>query len=68
MDLLNNGGQCLILRPSGLQPVLLVENGRRPDDCSAGGGYGRSELNTIAAMVAEHRASLLEDWYEFFGR
>jgi hypothetical protein len=32
------------------------------------GGYGRQELNTIAAMVAEHRDALLEDWYEFFGR
>ncbi len=32
------------------------------------GGYGRPELNTIAAMVIEHRDKLLEDWYEFFGR
>ncbi len=32
------------------------------------GGYSRSELNTIAAMVQEHREELLESWYEFFGR
>jgi hypothetical protein len=32
------------------------------------GGYGRSELNTIAVILEEHRATLLESWYEFFGR
>lgn len=32
------------------------------------GGYSRAELNTIAALVAEHRDTLLESWYEFFGR
>jgi hypothetical protein len=32
------------------------------------GGYGRSELNAIAATLEEHRVTLLESWYEFFGR
>ena len=31
------------------------------------GGYSRSELNTIASMLEEHRGSLLESWHEFFG-
>jgi hypothetical protein len=31
------------------------------------GGYSRSELNTIAASIEEHREELLESWYEFFG-
>jgi len=32
------------------------------------GGYSRSELSTIAAMVQSRREDLLESWYEFFGR
>lgn len=32
------------------------------------GGYNRSELNTIAALIYEHRNTLLEKWHEFFGR
>ena len=32
------------------------------------GGFNRAELNTIAQLVQEHRATLLERWYEFFGR
>jgi len=32
------------------------------------GGYSRPELNTIATMVEAHRDTLLESWYEFFGR
>ena len=32
------------------------------------GGYSRTELNTIATLVQEHRDELLESWYEFFGR
>lgn len=31
------------------------------------GGYNRVELNTIAALLHEHRDALLESWYEFFG-
>ena len=31
------------------------------------GGFSRSELNAIAKLVDEHRAHLLESWYEFFG-
>jgi hypothetical protein len=32
------------------------------------GGFNRAELNTIAKLVYEHRETLLERWYEFFGR
>jgi hypothetical protein len=32
------------------------------------GGFNRAELNTIAKLVQEHRETLLERWYEFFGR
>ena len=32
------------------------------------GGYNRAELNTIAALVVEHRDALLESWNEFFSR
>jgi hypothetical protein len=32
------------------------------------GGYNRFEFNTIAALIYEHRDTLLEKWYEFFGR
>jgi hypothetical protein len=32
------------------------------------GGFNRTELNSIAKLVQEHRDTLLEDWYEFFGR
>lgn len=32
------------------------------------GGYSRLELNKIAAMIEEHRETLLESWHEFFGR
>jgi hypothetical protein len=30
------------------------------------GGFGRSELNTIAGHVAEHREIRFEKWHEFF--
>ena len=30
------------------------------------GGFGRTELNTIAKHVEEHRADFLEKWNEFF--
>jgi hypothetical protein len=46
------------LRSSGLDPVALQK----------AGGYSRPELNTIATMVEAHRDTLLESWYEFFGR
>lgn len=32
------------------------------------GGYGPTELNTIAALVQEHRNEFLERWHEFFDR
>jgi len=32
------------------------------------GGFNRAGLNTIAKLVQEHRETLLERWYEFFGR
>ena len=31
------------------------------------GGFGRAELNVVAAHVAEHREMLLERWNGFFG-
>ena len=31
-------------------------------------GFNRPELNTITRLVDEHRDTLLERWYEFFGR
>lgn len=31
------------------------------------GGFSRTELNTIARLVAENQAELLERWYEFCG-
>jgi len=31
------------------------------------GGFSRTELNHIAALVYENRDYLLERWYEFFG-
>lgn len=41
-----------------LDPVVLQQ----------AGGYNRSELNTIATLIDEHRNTLLEKWHEFFGR
>jgi len=32
------------------------------------GGFNRAELNTIGKLVQERRETLLEGWYEFFGR
>ena len=32
------------------------------------GGYSRSEINTLAALILEHREVLLERWNAFFGR
>ena len=32
------------------------------------GGFNRAELNAIAKLAHEHRATFLERWYEFFGR
>ena len=31
------------------------------------GGFSRTELNHIAALVAENSEDFLERWYEFFG-
>lgn len=31
------------------------------------GGFNRAELNTLTKLVHEHRETLLERWYEFFG-
>ena len=31
-------------------------------------GFNRTELNDIGKLVQEHRQTLLEGWYEFFGR
>ena len=31
-------------------------------------GFNRTELNTVTRLVDEHRDTLLERWYEFFGR
>ncbi|WP_424318295.1 DUF4160 domain-containing protein [Candidatus Methylomirabilis sp.] len=31
------------------------------------GGFNRAELNAIAELVHEHRGTLLEGWYGFFG-
>ena len=31
------------------------------------GGFRAHEINGILAMVAEHRAVLLEAWHEYFG-
>ena len=31
-------------------------------------GFNSTELNTIGRIVEEHYESLLERWYEFFGR
>jgi len=31
------------------------------------GGFTRAELNTIMRLVDEHRETLMEKWYEFFG-
>lgn len=41
-----------------LDPVLLQQ----------AGGFNRTEINTIAKLVQEHRETLLGRWYEFFGR
>jgi hypothetical protein len=32
------------------------------------GGFNRVELNTIGRLVQERQQTLLEGWYEFFGR
>jgi hypothetical protein len=32
------------------------------------GGFNRAELNAVAKLVHEHRATFLERWDEFFGR
>jgi hypothetical protein len=40
-----------------LTPVRLQESG----------GFGRTELNRIAALVEEHQAQFLRSWNEFFG-
>jgi len=41
-----------------LDPVMIQKTG----------GFSRTELNQIAKLVEENRESLLEHWYEFFGR
>ena len=40
-----------------LDPVVLERTG----------GFSRTELNTIAEQVLEHREAFLERWDEFFG-
>ncbi len=40
-----------------LDPVVLQQ----------AGGFSRTELNTVARLVHEHRDTLLERWYAFFG-
>ena len=40
-----------------LNPVALAK----------GSGFRPHEINAILAMVAEHRATLLEAWHEYFG-
>jgi hypothetical protein len=32
------------------------------------GGFSRLELRTISRLVQDPRQTLLEGWYEFFGR
>jgi len=39
-----------------------------PISLAKAGGYSRTEINRIAALVAENRNFLLERWYEYFGR
>ncbi len=41
-----------------LDPVALQQTG----------GLNRGELNTIGRLVLEHRETLPEGWYDFFGR
>jgi hypothetical protein len=41
-----------------LDPVVLQQ----------AGGFNRTELNTIASLVHQHRETFLERWHEFFGR
>ncbi len=31
------------------------------------GGFSRSELTSIAALIQAHRKDFLEEWHEFFG-
>ena len=39
-----------------LDPVVLQD----------AGGFSRTELNTIAKLIHQHREMFLERWYEFF--
>ncbi len=40
----------------------------KPVALDRGGGFSRSELNTIAKLVQERRGQFLERWNEFFER
>ena len=40
-----------------LDPVALERAGK----------FNRPELNALVRLIQEHRATLLERWYEFFG-
>jgi hypothetical protein len=39
-----------------------------PISLQQAGGFNRTELNTTGKLVQEHQQTLLEAWYEFFGR
>ena len=39
-----------------------------PGGLQQAGGFSRTELNRIGRLVQEHHDTLLERWYEFFGR
>jgi hypothetical protein len=39
-----------------------------PMSLEKAGGFSRTEINRIAALVTENRDFLLERWYEYFGR
>ena len=38
-----------------------------PISLQRSGGFGRTELNRIARLIAENRERFLESWHEFFG-
>jgi hypothetical protein len=38
-----------------------------PVELAKASGFRAKEINAILALVAEHRATLLEAWHEYFG-
>jgi hypothetical protein len=38
-----------------------------PVELAKASGFRPREINAILALVAEHRAALLEAWHEYFG-